>query len=482
MLKHIKVLSWILFPVIIFIIVSGFDKCSGNLPDNKPNTKSRIIKESSSVIDTVKTGIKDDLLCIYKLNAARIIASGNNGLIITSSNGGLNWEQRNSSDTMNFFAATMLNQRTYIVAGEKGRIRRSTDYGITWDTSVSAPAITIKAISFSDTLNGFAANGTSSILKTIDGGNTWNVIPTSAAGNLNSVSTPAAGFVIACGDGGIITSSTDGGTTWVNRSSGVVVNLNSIFMLNTAYGKIAGNSGTIITTSNGGANWLNDTTNTSADLKSITISSSNLIFSCGDSAILRKQSSGWVKLGIKEKFHSISIPIKYCSSICDGNIHIISSENCPCTHILDLTTDINENGDLIWKLSVTPDVNQNIRNTLRIEVGGNIERISSGWTEYADSFSPDFGEGDNYHPNWPITTGNRLNPSQTILSSINDFNVPLTDCDYLEIPINSIGSNDRRIVTFRLTSIIAGSNIPLYCNFLDNNGISCLNKVYILNP
>lgn len=477
--KYALVLIMIMFAFAAINAVCGDPKTK---PDDKPNVNQsdkeiRIVKQSQSVVDTIQTGFKNGLLAIYKLNAARIVAVGKSGTILTSSNGGLYWVQRTNSDTRDLHTVTMLNSQVYLAGGTGGVILRSADTGKTWIPASSTDTNTVKNISFSDVNNGIAANGTNRVLKTIDGGLTWVNVLLPVGTQINGVSALPGGFMVVCGNGGAVFSSTDMGNTWLSRTSGVLANLNSIDMLDQNYGKIAGSTGKILTTTNGGMTWTTDSTGTTRNLKCITVSRPNFSFACSDSTVLRKQNSSWLTLNLKSPLHSVSIPNAYCNAICDDEIYILSSITCPCTHNVQLIPRKDVDNIIILRISVTPDPNQDVSKYFRIETGGNmLDNTISGWTEYIDN------TGNTNSPNYDFLV-TRGNSTEQVTGTGSQT---LEECFFVEFPIDDVSTNKARIVEFKIVPITAGTNpieynVPIYINFLDEDRTTCLASKYVID-
>lgn len=483
------------FLIIFFLLISisSFNfKCgdSGNDSTNSTTnnnnssntTKSRIVKQSTNVIDTINTGIKGELLSVFRFGSARLIAAGENGLIITSSNGGLNWTQRTSNDTIDIYASFMMSTKNYIVGGEGGRILKTVNFGETWQVITTPVSDIIKSISFCDTLNGFAAYGSTSVLKTSDGGFTWAITATTSPQPLNSISMPSFSNIWACGNNGIIMVSTNNGVAWQTQTSGTGNNLNSIYMHNTQHGRVVGNSGTALLTINGGTTWSLENAYTLSNLRMVTVSGPRLAFASG--SMLRNQYDLWNNLSLNANIQSTWVSSNYneAAAVSGGFVYLITVQSCNCTHIIELTHD--ESTPIKWKLTITPDVNQNLHHTLRIEAGGYIERIVSGWTQYEDGIPINFPNQQS--GSWEIRAGNR-----NVQSSLNITSIPLggldlssNQCDYMQVPIDQVGSTHIRGLEFVLIPILDDSNpdgkIPVDVYILDQNGSSCHAKKYKL--
>lgn len=225
--------------------------------------------KSNLIFQVIPSGTTQQLNCVRTSNNSfqnNVAIAGNNGVVMVSSNTGLNWVtktpvtsanlnavdhnyslfavgdngtilyanemftgnlvSRNSGTTRNLRGVVIssVNIQRIIVVGDKGTILRSTDTGNNWE-NVSIP---------DTTFNFYAINQKS-------------------ANQLNS-----GDRFIAVGSGGRIYKSTDVGATWQQKTSGTTNTLRSIYFLNLDSGIVAGDNGTIRITTNGGENWFTD--------------------------------------------------------------------------------------------------------------------------------------------------------------------------------------------------------------------------------
>nr|HMT10690.1 hypothetical protein [Ignavibacteria bacterium] len=213
------------------------------------------------------------------------------------------------------------------------------------------------------------------------------------------------------------------------------------------------------------------------NLRSISVSNPNLSFVCGDSILQRNQGSRWVTIGPKSIFHSMNIPGNYCNAVCDGDIYIVSTESCPCTHYIQLSPVEDPVLGLLWILDVSPDLTQNIRYRVKVEVGGNVEdNTITGWTQYVDNVN---GNHTDTLSNEDLTIGN-----QTVQVTVGASQTT-TECSFIEMPLSDVGGNDIRSIKFKITPIYPESSttflVPIYINFLDSPGNSCLVRKYIVD-
>jgi photosystem II stability/assembly factor-like uncharacterized protein len=147
--------------------------------------------------------------------------------------------------------------------GEQGLIVHTTDGGLNWTRQTSGITDALWGISFSDALHGVAVGNT--ILYTANGGQTWQQ-GTGSLGTLYDVDMVDQNNAWACGGGGTIARTTNGGQTWTTQQTPIAdfANLVGIDFVDANSGWAVGQGGTIIATTNGGTNWVNQNSNTTS--------------------------------------------------------------------------------------------------------------------------------------------------------------------------------------------------------------------------
>lgn len=172
------------------------------------------------------------------LNGVYQYAVGDNGTILLSATGGATWGELPSGTTRNFKSIGMHSQSggTLVIVGEKGTILKTTNSGFNW-VNVSLPDTTIDLYSVTQK-------------------------PRSNSNMQN--------FYI-CGSQGKIYKSTDRGTTWVLKNSGTTNTLRCIYFSHDDSGAVTGDNGTVRLTTNGGESWFTDNVfnSVSGSIKSI---------------------------------------------------------------------------------------------------------------------------------------------------------------------------------------------------------------------
>ncbi|MEO8513535.1 MAG: YCF48-related protein [Ignavibacteria bacterium] len=217
------------------------------------------------------TGIELNGISSYGQNAWAV---GNNGIILRSTNGGLNWVAQPSGTTNNLNYILFRGDSIGYIAGNSGTILRSLNSGNNWVVLNSGSTADLRAIwPLFDTLTVIAVGNNGTILKSINRGQTWVQRTSPVSVNLNNLISGFPMDLFIVGDQGKILYSMDLGDTWTQNSSGTSNNLRSLSVINlwnfTSIVHAVGDNGTIIKTTNSGNNWIAITSGTSQNLRSI---------------------------------------------------------------------------------------------------------------------------------------------------------------------------------------------------------------------
>lgn len=242
----------------------------------------------------------------------------------------INWVVLNSGTFENLNDLAVISPTQIIAAGNNGKLLRTTNGGNSWTTMSFPVTSDILSLYFSGT-TGFAGCRNSKIYKTVNGGANWTEISTNSAYPVTSISF-VSGTVGYLGDGyGTIQKTTDAGQHWFNvyvmpgysskvfmldanrgwavDTYGYVVRttngganflsiriitdtLSSIHFISSSLGFAAGDAGRIYRSVNGGANWTLLTTNTTEKLRSIYCINTNLIYAAGNGGTILYTANG----------------------------------------------------------------------------------------------------------------------------------------------------------------------------------------------
>lgn len=138
------------------------------------------------------SGVTSRLRGVSAVNERVVWASGSQGTVIRSQDGGTSWQQQTVPDAekLDFRDVDAVDERTaYVLSignGDASRIYKTSDAGATWTLQFrnEDPKAFFDAMTFRDARHGFAfsdsIDGKFVILSTNDGGGHWNRIPDAA--------------------------------------------------------------------------------------------------------------------------------------------------------------------------------------------------------------------------------------------------------------------------------------------------------------
>jgi hypothetical protein len=138
-------------------------------------------------------------------------AVGEHGLILKTTDGGVNWTNQLSGTSEWLLSVCFNNSNTGYIVGDDGIIMKTTDGGTSWTRQTSGTLYPIYSISFIDAGTGYAVGDKGTILKTTNGGTNWNLQISGTSNGLGSVYFTEDNTVFAVGEGATILKSTSGG-------------------------------------------------------------------------------------------------------------------------------------------------------------------------------------------------------------------------------------------------------------------------------
>ncbi len=141
------------------------------------------------------------------------IAVGLYGTIMRTTNGGVHWDIIPRDSTNDLHSVTFLNSSEVCAVGQFGTILRSNDAGLNWKPQASGTLKYLKSVSFLTPTFGWAVGDSGIVLSTVDGGSTWTIHPFSKKRFFSGVAFPDSLHGYICSDHGVYIS-IDGGVTW----------------------------------------------------------------------------------------------------------------------------------------------------------------------------------------------------------------------------------------------------------------------------
>ncbi len=196
---------------------------------------------------------------IFFLNRDVIYISGNDGLILRSTDAGLHWTTLKTGTTEQLWGIHFQDSKVGIAVGSRGLILRTRNGGDDWETLNSGTINLFYDVS--RTPGGiWFASGSNVLLRSENGGDSWEPVdffPFEAPADwIRSMQFVNSNIGYACADIGRIYKTTDGGKNWLRLPSITQDPLFEVEFLDEKFGFICGFNGIILKTEDGGQNWI----------------------------------------------------------------------------------------------------------------------------------------------------------------------------------------------------------------------------------
>ena len=232
--------------------------------------------------------------------------SGYGGIILYTSNSGLNWVMQNSGTSSNLFSISNFGS-SVLASGSGGVILRSTDLGVSWSQANSGTNSSIFGIARVYSNNYFVVGANGTVLFSTNRGVSWTPQVSGTGADLHDVCAIAY-WAWAVGNSGTLVLTTNTGVNWVSINTGTNSDLRSVYFYNFTTGWAVGSYGTIIKSTDGGNNWISQFSGTSADLNDVCMMGNNGSgWICGSGGILLKTTNSGTNWVIQPAFTSVSL-------------------------------------------------------------------------------------------------------------------------------------------------------------------------------
>jgi photosystem II stability/assembly factor-like uncharacterized protein len=195
---------------------------------------------------------------------------------------------------------THFNLQKVIAVGEYGQILLSTDSCTSIRNVNTTFNNNFKSLSFINEQTGYVCGSNGIILKTTNGGNNWTQLNTGGITKIfYGIQAFSNNLIVAVGEAGYIYKSTNGGANWSVKNSDATCYLLSVKFFNQNTGVAVGWPGAIYRTTNSGENWFRvyHGLNYTDQIMSVDIRN-NTAYAVGDSTLIIRSTdygSSWMK-------------------------------------------------------------------------------------------------------------------------------------------------------------------------------------------
>ncbi len=227
-------------------------------------------------------------------------------VILKTTNSGINWNPVYQlisipGSDMEITGLGFINNSTGWFTGRDGIILKTTNGGLNFSQQNTSPVFRKSSVTFINAVSGWIAGDSGRTAYTTNGGANWIVNNKISNSHLKSICAPDSQTIFVSGNGGVLFKSTNGGANWNSINSTTSSNLNSMFFVNKDTGWIAG-AGVILKTTNGGINWINQTIPFSAS--SVRFLNPFTGWACGGNTMLYTFSGGVVSIQSLPETHT----------------------------------------------------------------------------------------------------------------------------------------------------------------------------------
>jgi photosystem II stability/assembly factor-like uncharacterized protein len=228
----------------------------------------------------VNLNIDDGLNDIF-IRRNRVWVVGDEGAILLSTDGGrsfikslYNPRQKSSRDSQDgggaadFYSVQFVDESDGYIVGDQGLILSSTDGGFSWREQRSGSDAQLFHLSFRGE-QGWVVGTGGVILHTDDNGRNWYPQRSGVTEDLNRVYLLTDRIGVITGDKGTLLRTDNGGATWEKISLRINEPLFGISFIDKKTGWVVGYGGRVIRTFDGGRHWIEQESSTKTDLFSV---------------------------------------------------------------------------------------------------------------------------------------------------------------------------------------------------------------------
>ena len=234
-----------------------------------------------------------------------LIAVGDFGTVIRSTDGGRTWQQAAVPVSALLTAVHFVDERRGWAVGHGGVILASVDGGATWQLQATLDERPVLlSVHFLDERQGYAIGAYGAAFRSDDGGASWEAMAVGegydADMHLNHVFATRSGALFIAAETGLAFRSEDRGASWTKLETGVSGSLWSGFECADGEVVLLGMSGKVIASGDGGTTWRTRETGTEQSLTSgIVLADGGLLLVGAGGVVLRSKRAGPFELEIR---------------------------------------------------------------------------------------------------------------------------------------------------------------------------------------
>ena len=241
----------------------------------------------------------------WAVGSVDLSSNGKFGALLTTVDGGYNWEILLYSVTENWNDIYLINSNIGWMVGNGGIVFKTTD-GVDWSSiGSSGTTYNLRSVYFLDPNKGWIVGDNGKILYSNNGGASWQSQNSGTNSNLIDVYfiDETVGWIV--GYDGIILHTDNGGSTWTNQVSSTTKDLIKLYFSSSTKGWVVGNTGIIIHTTNG-ATWTTQESGTQNSLRGINFIDEYIGLIVGIKGTVLHTNNGGVGSGYDLSFSSLN--------------------------------------------------------------------------------------------------------------------------------------------------------------------------------
>ncbi len=240
-------------------------------------------------------------------------AVGVTGQAIRTTNGGHTWQFEQLSTIRDLLSVQFHSPDIGWISGSKGSMYSTLNAGSTWHAESTGVLTNLYDVFFLDSLTGWSVGATGTIIHSTDGGETWSAQVSGTTQPLYSVIFLSSTVGYAAGAFGKVLKTLDGGDSWTPMPTNAIYSLFKIHFTSVLNGWAMGAFGSIIKTTNGGLSWFEQSSNTYNDIYAVNFVSPTLGYGVGDYGTILKTTDGgttWdvLSTGTKNILYGVHFP------------------------------------------------------------------------------------------------------------------------------------------------------------------------------